>query len=230
LAKLIRITAYIQRFCENSKFAKSERTIDHLNAFELKTAKEAWVRIVQQDAFKPEIRYLEHGNQLSRQSKLIGLSPFLENGIIRVGGRLQLSQLPANQRHPAVLPKAHRVTQLIFEQYHKQYLHLGAQNLLTRVRQEFWPLDARNTARRVVHSCSVCYRAKPHMFQPTMGNLHRLQVTPSRPFTATSIDFAGPLSLHSGPRNRTTTKAYIAVFICFSTRAIHLEAVSSLTS
>lgn len=228
--KLIRITAYIQRFCKNSKFTKAERTIDHLHAFELKTAKETWIRIAQQEAFKPEITCLEHGNQLSRRSKLISLSPFLENGIIRVGGRLQLSQLPANQRHPALLPKAHRVTQLIFEQHHKQYLHAGAQNLLTRVRQEFWPLDGRNTARRIVHSCSVCYRAKPHMFQPTMGNLPRLRVTPSRPFTATGIDFAGPISLHSGPRNRTITKAYIAVFICFSTRAIHLEAVSSLTS
>jgi len=52
---------------------------------------------------------------------------------------------------------------------------------------------------------------------------------PSRPFTATGIDFAGSIRLHSGPRNRTTTKAYIAVFKCFSTRSIHLEAVSSLT-
>lgn len=34
--KLIRITAYIQRFCKNSKFAKTERTIDHLHAFELR--------------------------------------------------------------------------------------------------------------------------------------------------------------------------------------------------
>jgi len=67
-----------------------------------------------------------------------------------------------------VFPKAHRVTQLIFEQYHKQYLHAGTQNLRTTVRQDFWPLDARNTARCIVHSCSVCYRAKPHMFQLTI--------------------------------------------------------------
>lgn len=100
-----------------------------------------------------------------------------------------------------MLPKAHRVTQLIFEHYHKQYLHAGAKNLLTRVRQEFWPLDARNTARRIVHGCSVCYRAKPHMFQPTMGNLPRLRVTPSRPFTTTGIDFAGQSTLRSSQSN-----------------------------
>lgn len=63
-----------------------------------------------------------------------------------------------------------------------------------------------------------------------MGNLPQHRVTPSRPFTETGIDFAGPISLHSGPRNRTVTKAYIAMFICFSTRAINLETISSLTS
>lgn len=228
--KLIRVTAYIRRFFNNLRSGKSVRVTEYLHAFELKAAKEVWIRVSQQDAFKIELACLERGTQLPRRSKLISLSPFLENGIIRVGGRLQLSELPANQRHPAVLPKAHHVTQLMFEHYHKQYLHAGPQNLLNRVRQEYWPLDARNTARRIVHNCSTCYRANPHTFQPTMGNLPRLRVTPSRPFTTTGIDFAGPISLHSGPRNRTVSKAYIAVFICFSTRAIHLEAVSSLTS
>lgn len=42
-----------------------------------------------------------------------------------------------------MLPRAHRVTPLIFE-------HAVTQNLLISVHQEFWPLDARNTARRVV--------------------------------------------------------------------------------
>jgi len=87
--KLIRVTAYIKRFFNNSRSVKTERTIDHLHSFKLKAAKEVWVRVAQQDAFKPEITCLEHGTQLSRRSKLIGLSPFLKNGIIRMGGRLQ---------------------------------------------------------------------------------------------------------------------------------------------
>jgi len=84
------------------------------------------------------------------------------------------------------------------------------------------------SAWRIVYFCQICYRAKPQSFQPSNGALPRLRVTPSRPFTATGLDFAGPIQLCSGPRNRTVTKAYIAVFVWFSSRAIHLEAVSNL--
>jgi hypothetical protein len=61
--------------------------------------------------------------------------------------------------------------------------------------------------------------AKPHIFQPTMRNLPQLRITPSRPFTTTGIYFAGPISLHSGPHNRTVTKTYIVVFICVEIEA-----------
>jgi len=189
-----------------------------------------WIKIAQTDAFYDEAKSLRQGKALSSHSKLVTLSPFLEGGLIRVGGRLQRSHLPINQRYPAILPKKHTVTELIFTEYHIKYLHACSQNLLTRVRQEFWPLDAMKTARRIVHCCTICYRARPQSFQPSMGELPWLRVTPSRPFTATGVDFAGPIQLYSGPRNQTVTKAYIAVFVCFSTRAIHLEAVSNLSA
>jgi len=207
-----------------------ERYIGPLLVKELKNARDVWIKIAQKDAFNDEIKALRLGKSLSSHSKLITLSPFLEEGVIRVGGRLQRSHLPINQRHPSVLPKKHTVTELIFIEYHIKYLHAGPQNLLTRVRQEFWPLDATRTARRIVHCCQICYRANPKSFQPSMGELPQLRVTPSRPFTATGVDFAGTIQLYSGPRNRTVTKPYIAVFVCFSTRAIHLEAVSNLSA
>lgn len=45
------------------------------------------------------------------------------------------------------------------------------------------------------------------------------------------MDYAGPIFLKDGKRrNAKITKAYIAVFVCFSTKAIHIETVSDLTS
>ena len=45
------------------------------------------------------------------------------------------------------------------------------------------------------------------------------------------MDYAGPVLLrHGGQRSKSTSKAYIALFICMSTKAIHLELVSDLTS
>jgi len=84
------------------------------------------------------------------------------------------------------------------------------------------------TARRIVYFCQICYRAKQPSFQSSKGALPLLRETPNGPFTATGLGYAGPIQLCFGPRNRTVTKACIAVFVWFSTRAIHLEAVSNL--
>lgn len=53
----------------------------------------------------------------------------------------------------------------------------------------------------------------------------------SVPFQTTGIDFAGPFKIKiSSLRNATYTKGYVCVFVCFSTKAIHLEACSELSS
>jgi len=64
-----------------------------------------------------------------------------------------------------------------------------------------------------------------------MGELPSARVQPSRPFLNTGVDYAGPVSLRVGtPRSKTTIKGYIAIFVCFATKAIHIEAVTSLTA
>ncbi|XP_067206951.1 uncharacterized protein [Linepithema humile] len=64
-----------------------------------------------------------------------------------------------------------------------------------------------------------------------MGSLPVDRIKPTRAFTITAVDFAGPIvTLVNKRRGRRTCKSYIALFICFSTRAIHLEATSELTT
>jgi hypothetical protein len=61
---------------------------------------------------------------------------------------------------------------------------------------------------------------------PTNG-----RVQPAWPSLTTGIDYAGPVSLQLGsPRSKTVTKCYIAIFVCFVTKAIHIEVVTSLTT
>ena len=56
-----------------------------------------------------------------------------------------------------------------------------------------------------------------------MADLPSERITPSKPFTYTGLDFAGPIITEPD------IKTYIAVFVCFSVKATHLELVSSLT-
>jgi hypothetical protein len=83
----------------------------------------------------------------------------------------------------------------------------------------------------VIHHCLPCYRFKAQASQQLMGELPSTRVQPSRPFLTTGIDYAGPISLRLGlTRSKVIMKGYIAVFVCFTTRAIHLEVVTNLTT
>ena len=59
-----------------------------------------------------------------------------------------------------------------------------------------------------------------------MADLPTERVTPSRPFTHCGIDFAGHFLVKNG---ETENKVYIAIFVCMSTKAVHMELVSSLS-
>ena len=64
-----------------------------------------------------------------------------------------------------------------------------------------------------------------------MGQLPMAGVTVSHPFVNAGIDYVGPFEIKSGnTRSKTTTKCYVALFICMATKAKHLELVSNLTS
>lgn len=64
-----------------------------------------------------------------------------------------------------------------------------------------------------------------------MGNLPTARVQPNPPFFRTAVDYAGPYDLIiQRRRGANSFKAYIALFVCQSTKAIHVELVSDLTT
>ncbi|XP_055543659.1 uncharacterized protein LOC129729194 [Wyeomyia smithii] len=63
-----------------------------------------------------------------------------------------------------------------------------------------------------------------------MGNLPVSRVVPSPPFSVTGVDYAGPFWTRQGSRRPAIVKSYVAVFVCMSTKAVHLEAVSDLST
>ncbi|XP_055604940.1 uncharacterized protein LOC129753170 [Uranotaenia lowii] len=227
--KLIRSTAIWIRLIRVLRKSKEGPTSGFLKATELSEAEMVMVRLVQRECFQDELKSCSRGETVPRKSPLRWFNPFIQNGIIKVGGRLMHSQESEDFKHPMVLPANHNFTKLLFESYHKKLLRAGPQLTLCAVRQRFWPLGGRSVIRNVIHKCIKCFRVRPKPMEQFMGDLPAARVRESRPFTKTGVDYFGPVYLRHAPR-KPSVKAYVAVFICFATKAVHLELVTDLTT
>nr|CAI5839102.1 unnamed protein product [Callosobruchus analis] len=154
-----------------------------------------------------------------------------DRGILRVGGRLRNSELNFNQKHPIILHEKHKLTVLLVE--HQRLLHAGPQLLLASISERYWIVGGRNLIRKNVHNCVRCFRNKPTTTGYLMADLPKHRVTPARRFLLllyAGIDFCGPFSIKDRRHpNYNLSKAYVCLFKCFSTMAIHLEVATELS-
>ena len=229
LKTIKRIVAYVFRYLYNLK-NRSARQRGNLTNSEIHNALLFLIGIVQKESFSSELELLKHKKLLPKHFRK--LNPFIdESGLIRVGGRLEASELPYESRHPALLPRNHRLVDLIIQETHNIYCHPGAQTLLYLLRQHFWILSAKRAINRVISKCIPCFRLRPKFNQPLMGNLPAARIQQQKPFSVVSVDMGGPIttSLYKG-RGTRTQKSYICVFVCFATKALHIELVSDLST
>lgn len=64
-----------------------------------------------------------------------------------------------------------------------------------------------------------------------MADLPAARCSPSRAFLHTGVDYAVPLLVRvSSGRGNKSHKSYICIFVCVSTRAVHLELVNDYSS
>ncbi|XP_076388980.1 uncharacterized protein LOC143264668 [Megachile rotundata] len=222
-AKLTRIVAYCLRF--------RRRNVGPLTVQEMEEARLRVVQLLQSTAFHQDIKDLKTG-RLHSKSKLKSLNPFIDDlGLLRVGGRLQNSDIPFEQKHPILLPKGNHVTELIIRDAYIRNHHAGITSTLHYVRQVYWPIDGKNTTRKVIRRCVKCFRVNPPTTNYVMGNLPAARVTAGRPFSTCGVDYCGPFYVKERRyRNRARVKVYVAVFTCFATKAVHLEVVGDLTT
>ncbi|GFU26869.1 integrase catalytic domain-containing protein [Trichonephila clavipes] len=184
-----------------------------------------------------EIKLIKHAQRSLFDKKEIpssisNLFPFLDGeGIVRVGGRLENASVPYLHKHPVILPKCSKLSKIYFNSLHTRLFHVVPQGLSNAVRQKFCPLSGRSIALKTVHQCVTCFKSRPILSSQIMGNLPSERVNISSPFTIAGLDLCGPfLVKYKNQRKGTLNKVYICVCICFSTKAIHLELLSDLTS
>lgn len=134
-------------------------------------------------------------------------------------------------RHPVLLAH-YPIVRLVVLHAHVRALHGGTQLTLSLLRNEFWILRARSLVKSIIHSCIACVRERAAIPTQLMGDLPAVRVSPpSRAFAHSGVDYAGPIKVRaSSGRGIKSHKAYIALFICLATRAIHLELVSDYST
>jgi len=135
-----------------------------------------------------------------------------------------------NAKHPILIPGRHAFTKLIIIHEHKRLLHSGAQMTLSSIRQSFWPCAGRNVVRDVINKCVTCFRNAPKPSSTLIGNLPESRVSvPTKPFDNCGVDYTGPMYYKEGQRkNSRSIKCYLAIFICFASKAVHIELVCDL--
>jgi hypothetical protein len=151
-------------------------------------------------------------------------------GVLRVGGRLDNAvDRPEDMKHPAFLPRNHKLVYMLIEDVHVRHKHAQTQLLTSIISAQYWVIGLKPQVRRFLKNCLTCQKVSAQIGIQMMGNLPRARLEPTRAFLHTGIDYAGPIKvLPKSERGQQTIKSWIAVFICFSTKAVHLEPPQNL--
>ena len=227
--KLPHVTAHVIHFANKlKKHVQTPKVDSPLHPVNIAKGKFLLLHHDQLQNLPKEYITLQSDRPLDRKSPLQNLAPFFDKefNVIRVGGRLGQSPYCENKKFPVLISKNSSLVPLIIRHFHEASLHGGGQLTLNLIRQEFWIVNAKPLVNQFIKECITCFRFNTTPPVQIMADLPTERVTPSRPFTHCGIDFAGHFLVKNG---ETENKVYIAILVCMSTKAVHMELVSSLS-
>ena len=98
--------------------------------------------MVQKQRFQKEINAMnmeKSSVKLNKSSAIYNLDPFMDaDGLIKVGGRLMHSHLNNSCKHPVLLPKQEKVTDLVREIPHQTGTNNRGLKLMFSENHEIW--------------------------------------------------------------------------------------------
>ena len=196
---------------------------------DLKVAEELWIRLVQTELFAPELLHLRSQNKSTPPIHVSQFGLFVDHSdLLRCQGRINNAQLTTASKNPVLLPPNHHWVKLLIQHVHDDIKkHSGTADTLATLCEKCWILKGRQAIKKVINSCIICNKLEGLPYASTVPpDLPDFRTSEDPPFSHTGVDFAGPLYAKNCG---VCEKAYICLFSCCSTRAVHLELTPDLS-
>ena len=209
--KVVRVCAWIARFADNARKSKKNRLSGPLTTGEIEKQVMWWVKRAQESVQCTEV-FAKDRMQLNLQPN--------DEGVLECRGRIQ-------GQYPIYLPDCHEFTAKVVSEAHLKTMHGGIGATMTQVRERYWVPRLRRLVRKITKSCNGCYRFQAKAFAaPPPGKLPTDRTEGSEAFEVVGVDFAGPLKYRKSKSQE--GKAYLIVYACSLTRALHIEVLTTM--
>ncbi|KAL4006146.1 hypothetical protein ACER0C_005859 [Sarotherodon galilaeus] len=206
---LLKVVARIKRLRSSKAQYGNFVTVD-----KRKTAADTTIKLLQQQAFSQEMEVLKVGDNPPSSSPLFRVDPVLDQGLLRVGGRLKKSTLCQGLKHPIILPKDH----------HKvDHCSFSCADLLNG----FWVIGGSKGVAKLISKCVQCRKLRRSPEEQRMSELPKERVEISDPFMYCGMDCFGLFVTKQGRKEH---KRYGLLFTCLSSHAVHIEMLEGLST
>ena len=203
-----------------------------LSAADIEAGELMLYRIIQRTYYMKEYYRLRDNRKLPKNSPLRSLYPILDNnGIIRTRTRLINAPVPFDQKQPIVLPTHCHFTKIWVIHLHLKFLH-GSKSVISSYLSSNFQFTGgiQGMIKKIIRYCCTCIRHSRANNDQIMADLPKSRVTPTRAFSVCGVDLSGAFTVKcTAHRTVKYTKAYICLFVCFSTRTVHIELVSAFS-
>ena len=155
------------------------------------------------------------------------LNLFLSKGVMRCQTRLTKSDLNEDTHIPLFLPRKSLLAQLYIQYLHNSNRHCSTTQTMTFYRQKLWTPKLRPLVSSIIRRCNVCQILRSSAAtQPPPPVLPNERVRLQHPYACVGVDNTGAFPV----RGTVEGRRYITIFVCTTSRHVHLEVTNSLST
>ena len=166
--KLLKHTAWILKL--KRSYISYKRNKDHKGLPFTNCVDSEILKHCQLECFENEFVDLAKGLPL-KSGKLIPLSPFIKDSLIRVGGCIGSAYITYSSKHQVLIFNNHPIASLLVFYMYVTNFHSGRNLTLNLIRESYWIINAKSLICKVLKSCLYCKRLRSQPKPPIMSDL-----------------------------------------------------------